>query len=134
MGMTLMIAKNVETSGLVPLEEFPSLCRHYQGVDWVLSRAGVATIESFMSADPDELRDLLEATGIDPSTVPIPPQQFFNPVDGLKTVREAMRLIEADRELLKGVREAVIDDLRVVAEELEWTKANGGSFYFYLLA
>jgi hypothetical protein len=45
-----------------------------------------------------------------------------------------MRLIEADREILKGVREAVIDELRVVAEELEWTKANGGSFYFYLLA
>lgn len=100
----------------------------------MLKRAGVATIESFMSADPDQLRDFLEGTGIDPSTVPIPPQQFFNPVDGLKTVREAMRLIEADREILKGVREAVIDELRVVAEELEWTKANGGSFYFYLLA
>jgi hypothetical protein len=133
MGMTLLIAKRVDVSGYVPNEEFPTLCRNIHRVDGVLKRAGVTIIETFVSADPEQVVDFVESVGIEPSTVSIPPQRFFDPNDGLVSVREAIRLIEADPQALHGVRDAVLDDLREVANELEWTKANGGDFYFYYL-
>lgn len=77
----------------------------------------VRPLAEFLSQDPEELADFLEDEAVD-GPDELPATQWFDPADGLKTVRALMTHLESNPKALKSAA-AVVDDLREYAGVLE---------------
>jgi hypothetical protein len=114
---------------IVPEREVPGLdcfvngksLAHIPGrvLDRICRQAGVRPLTEFLSSGPEEDAEFFEEEGIDPPPGGFPPVQWFEPADGLRTVRGLLTRVSelaavADRGYGKGVEE----DLRQYEEVL----------------
>src|SRR4051794_25634597 len=64
-----------------------ALARESDRLDSAARICGVAAITSLLSESPAALIEQLKSEGFDPAKMRLPPEQWFSPDDGLKTVR-----------------------------------------------
>ncbi len=64
-----------------------ALFRESDRLDAVARRRGATPPTALLSEDPAALRAEMEAQGFDPSKMRIPPELWFDPAEGLRTVR-----------------------------------------------
>ncbi len=69
---------------------------------------GVRPFMEFFSQDPEMVAELIADSGGDPEGIDIPAEQWFDPAEGLATVRALLSVPEA----LPGSATAVAEDLR----------------------
>jgi len=87
MGAAHFIVLERRIAGLETNMDGKELSRHLDTLDDVARELGVRPLSEFFSADPGEVRELLEDEDLDASAVELPPLQQFPARDGLATVR-----------------------------------------------
>ena len=131
MGISLSVAFKKMLPGAGTLgSDHVDLGDNIHRVDGVLKRAKLTELQSFLSADPAEMAELLGLDEDDPS---LPPVQWFDPADGLAAVRAAIGHLEANANALHGKRDGVLEELRDVEHELTLAEAKRVPFHFCLL-
>lgn len=96
-------------------------------LDRVCREAGVRPLSEFFSLNPDEALAFLEGQGIDPPPGGLPPEQWFDAADGLRTFRALLaRAPELanrrfDAEAVTAELERFIEVLTALAERgIRW--------------
>lgn len=130
MSISLSVAFSAELPVLGRLgRDHAALGDGFGRLDGRLRRANFVELQSFVSADSDDLSELLDLA----DDGELPPEQWYPAADGLAAIRAAIEHVEADASALPGVREDVLDDLRSVEAELLAAEAKGVAFHFCLL-
>jgi hypothetical protein len=134
MGLSLNVGYQVELEtgghGTGYGGDHPDLGNNLHRLDGLLERVGLVRLDSFLSVEPSEAAGWL---GVEPDDPSVPPEQWFNPTDGLKAVQAARELVDSNPQALFGVREGVLDDLQDVENELTVCEAEQRVFHFSLL-
>jgi hypothetical protein len=98
-------------------------------LDKVAAARGLATLNQFVSIDPEEAAEL---SGLDPEELGLPPLEWFDPAAGLAAVRGLAALIRAEPKVVpKGA--ALLADLEAVEQELAAAQQRKARFRFCLL-
>jgi hypothetical protein len=119
MGISLSVAFKKKVPGHGTLgSDHTDLGDNLGRLDKLLTKAKLTGLESFVSADPTEMAELLDLDENDP---------------GLEPVRAAIGYVESNAAVLSKVRDAVLDDLRDVETELALAESKGVAFHFCLL-
>jgi hypothetical protein len=63
------------------------LAKAQKKLDSIAKRLGLQPLEAFISTNPDDVLDFLEGEGGVPEGMEIPAEEWFEPVEGQKTVR-----------------------------------------------
>ena len=99
-------------------------------LDLLLKKAKLTELNTFLSADPDEMAEMYDLDADDPA---LEPEQWFEPAVGLAAVRAAVGYLESNPKALAKVRVAVLDDLKDVEQELILAEVERVPFHFCLL-
>lgn len=131
MGAALYIALEKEVPGVDATSMRGNvLATAWDHLDAIASENGLLPLEAFMSADPDEAAEFLEDHG-GASDFDIPDEQWFDPADGLATVRGLLKLIRGDPSLMEGYPIAdVTEDLESAARVLALADERKVRFHF----
>ena len=98
-------------------------------LDKVATARGLATLNQFISIDPEEAAEL---SGMDPDELGLPPLEWFDPAAGLAAVRALAALLRAEPKVVpKGA--ALLADLAAVEQELTAAQQRKARFHFWLL-
>lgn len=106
-----------------------ALAREAEKLDFAARSSKVAGIASLLSENPDALRAQLQADGFDPSRMRLPPEQWFNPADGLKTVRALSEYVNANLNAFKQPN-PILRDLKATETLLAAAESGGVRFHF----
>ena len=85
----------------------------------------VRPILNFLSPDAETLRGVLDSAGM--YDVPIPPEAWFSPAEGLQTLTSLLPLVEAEREWFSHP-DALLADLRRIQDILVQAAAAGAEW------
>jgi hypothetical protein len=77
---------------------------------------------AFLSPDSDQQRQTLDSLGM--YDVPVAPQAWFDPTDGLRTFRVLHEIVSGEREWFREV-DLLLEDLQRVIEILTLAEAAG---------
>jgi len=78
-------------------------------LDEIAERLKVPGLTEFLSVDPAAMGQYLRQQGLDPDSFPIPDEEWFEPAEGLATVRGLLAHLRADAG-------AVLDSFRIVRD------------------
>jgi hypothetical protein len=73
-----------------------ALARESDRLDGAAARHRVTPLTSLLSEDQSVLRAQMEAEGFDPGKMRLPPEQWFSPADGSKTVQALIEHVTAN--------------------------------------
>jgi hypothetical protein len=105
------------------------LSKRYDELDSVAQEAGLATLTSFMSQDPEDLEEFLED---DAGQLELPPMEWFDPEDGLKAVESLIGFLDSNPKSITKSKE-ILEDLKVVKSELEAAVRENMKFHFSIV-
>ena len=106
-----------------------ALAREAERLDLAARTKKVNGIESFLSENPEKLREQLRADGFDPDKMRLPPEQWFNVADGLATVRALHEHVSANLNNFKQPN-PILKDLKAIEALLAAADAAGVRFHF----
>ncbi|CAN5503998.1 hypothetical protein BH09PLA1_BH09PLA1_11390 [soil metagenome] len=106
-----------------------ALAREISRLDLAARTKKVTAIESFLSENPDVLREQLKADGFDPSKMRLPPEQWFTADEGLTTVRGLTEHVTAKLNDFKQPN-PILRDLKAIETLLMAAQTAGVRFHF----
>jgi glycine/D-amino acid oxidase-like deaminating enzyme len=106
-----------------------ALARESDRLDSVVRRKNVPAITSMLSESQAKLIEQLRADGFDPSKMRLPPEQWFSPSEGLKTVRALAEYVAANLNDFKQPN-PVLRDLKATEALLAEAERAGARFHF----
>lgn len=89
----------------------------------------VQPLTGLLSASHADLRAEMEASGMDPSRMRLPPETWFDPAEGLKTVRALASYVNAKLNDFKQPN-PILRDLKAAEALLAAAEAAGVKFHF----
>ncbi len=102
-----------------------SLARHEDALEHLALRLGVRPLIEFFSADENSMSLLIEeGAGNHDLLRRLPPPQWYQPADGLTTVKALLEALEADPQQLGTEGEQVLSELLEYAQVLKKTIAR----------
>jgi glycine/D-amino acid oxidase-like deaminating enzyme len=116
-------------SAYVKAKRGKALARETDRLDSAARRRGVTPMTSLLSESQAALIEQLKAEGFDPAKMRVPPEQWFAPAEGLKTVRALAEYVAAN---LNDFRQPnpILRDLQAVEALLIQAEAAGVRFHF----
>jgi hypothetical protein len=90
--MALYIVLYNKIPGFDPFVNGKALSRSEKQLAEMAERCGVHPLMDFFSANPDEVSGFLKSEGL--ADVETPPEQWFSPQEGIRTVQALLREIE----------------------------------------
>jgi len=106
-----------------------ALARESDRLDFAARRCGVTAITSLLSESQAALIAQLREEGFDPGKMRLPPEQWFDASEGLKTVRALAAHVTAHLNDFK-MPNPILRDLKAVETLLEAAQNAGGRFHF----
>ena len=106
-----------------------ALAREVSRLDLAARTKKVTAIESFLSENPEKLREQLRADGFDPEKMRLPPEQWFPAADGLATVRALTEQVSAKLNDFKQPN-PILRDLKAAEALLTAAQTAGVRFHF----
>jgi hypothetical protein len=100
-----------------------------RNLDWLNEASGklnVRPLGDLISVNSDEAADFLEGEGMDTGELSIPPEQWFDADEGLKTLGALLLHTESTKPEQKNL----LEDLRSCMQVLERAKQNDVRFHF----
>ena len=105
------------------------LAREVDRLDVVIRNRSISTVVSLLSENQAVLRAQMEAEGFDPSKMRLPPERWFDPAEGLKTVRALSEHVAAHLNDFKQPN-AILRDLKAAEVLLAAAQTAGVKFHF----
>jgi hypothetical protein len=97
-----------------------SLARHEDALEKLALSLGVRPLIEFFSADENSMALLIEEGAGDQELLrKLPPPQWYQPADGLKTVQALLQALRDDPQQLGTEGKQVLSELKEYAEVLE---------------
>jgi hypothetical protein len=129
MGVALYVA----LEKVVPGFDASSVCGKFlakaqTSLDSIAKQQGITPLEEFISTAPEDLLAFLEDEGGVPEGVEIPPEEWFEPSEGLTTVRGLLHHLRHDPSAIRHARD-VCDDLEAAARLLAAAAEQGVRFH-----
>ena len=106
-----------------------ALAREINRLDSVARRRNVSPLSALLSESTDALRKQLEAEGFDPARMRLPPEQWFDAADGLKTVQALAEYVSANLNDFKQPN-PILRDLKSAEALLSAAASAGVRFHF----
>jgi hypothetical protein len=106
-----------------------ALGREAERLDTASRRAGVPAITLLLSESRAALEAQLREEGFDPSKMRLPPEQWFDPAEGLKTVRGLIADVTANLNKFKQPN-PILRDLKAAESLLAAAQAANVKFHF----
>ena len=106
-----------------------ALARESDRLDSAARRKSVEPLTSLLSESQAVLRAQMEADGFDPSKMRLPPETWFNPADGLKTIRALADFVGTNLNDFKQPN-PILRDLKAAEALLVAADAAGVRFHF----
>jgi hypothetical protein len=106
-----------------------ALARESDKLDTVVRRKNAQAITSMLSESQATLIEQLKADGFDPSKMRLPPEQWFAPAEGLKTVRALAEYVAANLNDFKQPN-PILRDLKASEALLSAAESAGTRFHF----
>lgn len=106
-----------------------ALAREADRLDLVARGRRVAPLTSLLSESHAALAAQLKADGFDPSKMRLPPEQWFEPAEGLKTVRALTEHVAAHLNDFKQPN-PILRDLKAAETLLSSAEKAGAKFHF----
>ena len=129
MGVAIFIVPEREPEGVDTFVDGKAAARvSDQRWDEVCAQAGVPTIFRYVSMDPEELEALMEGGGID-SPDGLPPEEWFDPADGLAWTRTLAGHLRAHPQAVHDST-GVLSDLADYERIFEGLQAQGIRWHF----
>ncbi len=129
MSSAVFVVLNKEEPGFDSQVNGKTVARHYESLENLAKKLGVAALSDFESMDPAEAMDFMEDEGVDTSGMDVPAEQWFKPADGLKAIRALIEHLEGKGKRTKGAKE-VVEDLRGFEEVLAASQKKKLKFHF----
>jgi hypothetical protein len=106
-----------------------ALAREADRLDTAARRCGVTAITSLLSESRAALEAQMRAEGFDPAKMRLPPEEWFAPAEGLKTVRGLATHVTANLNDFKQPN-PILRDLKAVETLLIEAETAGVRFHF----
>lgn len=106
-----------------------ALARESDRLDTAARSQHVEPLTSLMSENQEVLRAQMQASGFDPSKMRLPPELWFEPAEGLKTVRGLAEYVTAHLNNYKQPN-PILRDLKAAETLLAAAEAAGVKFHF----
>lgn len=106
-----------------------ALARESDRLDAVIRDRGVPPLTSLLSESQTVLRAQMQAQGFDPSKMRLPPEIWFDPAQGLQTVRALSEYVTANLNHFKQPN-AILRDLKAAEALLAAAQLAGIKFHF----
>jgi len=106
-----------------------ALARETSRLDLAARTKKVTAIESFLSENPEKLREQLRADGFDPEKMRLPPEHWFPAAEGLATVRALHEHVSAKLNDFKQPN-PILRDLTAIEALLTAAQTAGVRFHF----
>jgi glycine/D-amino acid oxidase-like deaminating enzyme len=106
-----------------------ALGREAERLDTAARRAGVGAITSLLSESRAALEAQLREEGFDPAKMRLPAEQWFDPAEGLKTVRGLIADVTANLNNFKQPN-PILRDLKAAEALLVAAQGAGVRFHF----
>lgn len=106
-----------------------ALARESDKLDFTARRCKVEALTSMLSENPAILAEQMKEQGFDPSTMRLPPEQWFPAANGLVTVRALHTFVSANLNDYKQPN-PILRDLKAVETLLAEAEAAGVKFHF----
>ena len=106
-----------------------ALARETDRHDSAARRRGVAPITGLLSESQAVLAEQLRESGMDPTKMRLPPEQWFAAADGLKTVRALEEYVTANLNDFKQPN-PILRELKSAEALLAAAEAAGARFHF----
>ena len=103
--------------------------READRLDSAARRREVSPLTALLSENQGVLRAQLEAEGFDPSKMRLPPEVWFDPAEGLKTVRALAEYVGSNLNDFKQPN-PILRDLKTAEALLAAAEAAGVRFHF----
>ena len=94
----------------------------------ICTSAGVKSIYDFVSADPEELAEVLGDEGAE-ETESLPAEQWFAPEEGLEWTKKLSAYLNANPTVIKGTS-GVLSDLTEYEEVFKGLQSHGVRWHF----
>lgn len=129
MGVALYVVLEKDATGC-DATSVPGKClaRAQDRLDAIAKERGLTPLGDFLSIAPEEAMAFLEGEGVAPEGLELPAEQWFDPADGLRTVRgllDQLRHAPPDVPRLAGV----LDDLEATERVLLAAEQHGVRFH-----
>ena len=106
-----------------------ALARELERVDFAARKCKVTQPSSILSDNPAALIEEMKAQGFDPAKMRVPPEQWFDAAEGLKTVRGLIAQVTANLNDFKQPN-PILRDLKAAEALLAAAAAAGVRFHF----
>ena len=106
-----------------------ALARESDKLDFTARRCKVEALTSMLSENPAALAAQMEADGIDPSKMRLPPERWFNAADALVSIRAIHAFVSANLNDFKQPN-PILRDLKAIETLLVAAEAAGVKFHF----
>ncbi len=106
-----------------------ALAREADRLDGAARARGVTAITSLLSESQSVLRAQMEANGMDPSKMRLPPELWYDAAEGLKTVRALAVYVNAKLNDFKQPN-PILRDLKAAETLLSAADSAGVKFHF----
>jgi hypothetical protein len=106
-----------------------ALARESDRLDFAARRKSVEPLTSLLSENQAVLRAQMEAEGFDPSKMRLPPEAWFDPANGLKTIRALAEHVSSNLNDFKQPN-PILRDLKAAEALLVVAEAAGVRFHF----
>ena len=106
-----------------------ALARELERVDFAARKCKVTQPSSLLSENPAALIEEMKAQGFDPAKMRVPPEQWFDAAEGLKTVRGLVAQVTANLNDFKQPN-PILRDLKAAEALLAAAAAAGVRFHF----
>jgi len=124
MGSALYIVAKEKPTDFDIIVDGKALARAEAALGEICARIGVKAPMEFFSQNPEELADMLG------DEVPeMPPEQWFSPEDGLRTVRALLAHLATNGKSIRSAA-AVIDDLKQCERVLVYLEKTKTQWHF----
>ena len=98
-------------------------------LDKLAKKKKLPDLSSLLSVDPEEMAEMLD---MDVEDLGAPPEQWFAPEEGLKTVRGLLAALAADPKAAKN-QDLIAGDLKQLESELAKAAKQKVKFHFVML-
>jgi len=130
LAITISLEKEIPESAVyAKAKSGKALARESERLDTAARAKHVAAIPSFLSESQSALIEQLKSEGFDPSKMRLPPEQWFEPAEGLKTVRALSEHVSANLNNYKQPN-PILRDLKAAESLLAAAHAAGVKFHF----
>lgn len=106
-----------------------ALAREMDKLDYAARCKNVPGLTALLSENPAVLAEQMRADGFDPTKMRLPPEQWFAPAEGLKTVRALVEYVSAKLNDFKQPN-PILRDLKAADALLAAAEAAGTRFHF----